>query len=190
MADFTDLLSDLFGNLSGSNAADAANAAARDQVAFSQEALELLRGDLQPFRDLVSNRQIRDVSNFASSPTAQAGFLRDSPLFAGLSNQITEDVFNAQSAGGALGSSGTDEILANQLLQTGNALINQQANRALPLINSAQASAAQQGAGGAELLTGIGNAQAGGAIGAQNAQSAGQENLISTISTIASLFNR
>lgn len=187
-ADFTDLLSDFFGGLSGKTQSEAAAEAARQQVAFSQEALGFLRGDLEPFRDILSDQQIQDASTFASDPGAQAGFLRDSPLFANIKEGITQDVFNAQSAGGALGSTGTDEILANQFLSAGNALINQQANRANPLINAAQASAAQSGVGSASLLTGIGNATAAGQIGSANADARGQENAIQALSTIASLF--
>jgi len=176
------------GAFSGQSAADAANAAAGQQIEFSEEALEALRGDLEPFRNLLSTDQIQGISTFASDPSQQASFLEQSPLFAGMKEDIRQDVFNQQSAGGALGSSGTDEILANRFLQAGNSIINQQANRALPLLNSAQASAAQSGSGGAELLTGIGNALAGGRIGAANANAQGQENITGALSSIAGLF--
>lgn len=186
---FSDLVSGFWGSLSGSNAADAAAAAAADQVAFSNEAMDLLREDLGPFRDLLSGQQIGGISQFASDPETQARFLETNPLFAGMKDRIREDVFNAQSAGGALGSTGTDEMLSSKFLEAGNALVNQQANRALPLLNAGQASAAQAGVGSAELLTGIGNALAGGQIGAANANAQGQENAIAALSTIAGLFN-
>jgi len=177
-------LSDFFGDLTGSNAADAANIASQMQIDFSQEALDILRQDLDPFRTLLSGEQLQGVSNLATSPEAQASFLDTNPLFQDMSSQIREDVFNQQSAAGALGSSGTDEILASQLLQTGNALIDQQLNRSLPLIQTAQGSAAQQAGGEIDLLTGIGNALAGGQIGQANANAAGQQNIISAISAL------
>lgn len=188
MGSATDFLEGFFGALTGKDAAEAAAEASQQQVAFSNEALDLLRGDLQPFREIIPSDDIRRISSFASDPRAQSQFLKRSPLFENMTQGIVQDVFKRQSAGGALGSSGTEEILANTILQAGNALVNQQANRALPLINTAQASAAQSGVGGAELLTGIGNALAGGQIGSSNARAQGQENTISALSTIASLF--
>lgn len=181
---FTDLLSGLLGDVTGKNQAEAAAEAARQQVAFSNEALDLLRSDLAPFRNILSPNQLQDASQFTSDPFAQAGFLEKSPLFSGIKEDITQDTFNRQSAGGALGSSGTDEMLASQFLSAGNALINQQANRVNPFINVGQASAAQSGIGGADLLTGIGNAISGGQIGGQNARAAGTENIISSIAAL------
>jgi hypothetical protein len=98
-----------------------------------------------------------------------------------------------QRSGGALA---TGQDLLNQqigrqgnIFATGQNVVDQQLNRQLPLLNIGQASAAQVGAGGSELLTGIGNAQAAGGIGAANSLAQGSQNVAGLATTIASLFS-
>ena len=254
---------------SGQAGAEAAREGSAAQVAASREALDLLRGDLDPFKQLGIN-QIDGVSALASDPatqealrratpgyanlqalatdpaaqqrareatpgfsefqalstdpTTQINFLQNNPLLSSLMDQSRKDIFANQAARGKLGGSGTEELLQSRFLEQGNNLINQQLarsgsaltagqdilnqqigregnvfatgqdvinqqlNRQLPLLNMGQASAAQVGAGGAELLTGMGNAQAAGGIGAANALAQGSQNVVGLGGTLYSLF--
>lgn len=161
--------------LFGQTGAVAAARGAEQQTSFSRQALDLLRGNLAPFREV--GVQAGAQAQALADPTGQAQFLAQSPLFANLSEQRARDIFASQASKGKLESGGTAEEVQSQIIQLGDQLINQQVNRLLPLVNLGQASAARQGAGSVDLLTGIGNAQAAGQIGAQNSLSQGAGNM-------------
>ena len=178
---------DLVKGVTGETAADAAKKGSAQQVAASERALELLRSDLQPFRDLGVS-QIEGVQSLSSDPQAQIDFLQNNPLFQGLSDEATRQTNALAASQGKLAGGGTKAELQNQIMLQGNNLINQQLNRQLPLLNMGQNSAAQQGAGSSQLITGIGNAQAAGTIGAGNAMAGGAGNILGAASGIAGLF--
>ena len=180
---------DLVKGFTGETAADAAKKGSAQQVAASERALAQLRGDLDPFKQLGLD-QIQGVQSLASDPQAQMDFLQSNPLFQGLADESARQVFGNKAAQGKLASGGTQAELQNQIMLQGNDLINQQLNRQLPLLNMGQNSAAQQGAGSANLITGIGNAQAAGTIGAGNASASGIDNIIGAASGIAGLFKK
>lgn len=144
----------------GGDVADAASQGADAQVAASERALALLRGDLQPFRELGVS-QIEGVQSLASDPAAQLAllqgnqnfqqlqdlstdsqaqvdFLSNNPLFESLREQSRKDIFANQAARGKLGSTGTEETLQNRFLELGNDLINQQINRTQGTISTGQ----------------------------------------------------
>jgi len=173
----------------GRAGADAALAGAKIQEDVSRDALELLRSDLAPFREGFGEADLQRLRLLATDPGAQAELLRDNPLFQSLKNKSREDIFRGQSASGRLGGSGTDQRLQSSFLSLGNDFINQQINRQLPLLNAAQASAAQAATGSSNLLTGIGNAQAAGGIGAQNALAQGQQNMATAATGLMALFS-
>lgn len=258
------------GDLTGDNAAAAAEEGAATQVAAAKEALALLRGDLDPFKQLgirqiegaqtlaadplaqqalqaqtpgfsqfqqlssdpLAQQALREAtpgfsefSNLATDPNAQLNFLQNNPLFASLQDQSRKDIFANQAARGKLSGSGTEELLQNRFLEQGNQLINQQLqrqssalgtgqdilnqqlarqggsisagqdlinqqlNRQLPLLNIGQASAAQVGAGGVDLLTGAANAQSAGQIAAANAQAQGTQNVAAGAGALLALFS-
>lgn len=176
------LASGFFG-LSGAQAASEGSLA---QTQASQEAIRLLRENLSPFVGL--GEAAGAEAQRLTDPAQQAEFLANSPLFANLSDQAAKDIFASQAAKGKLGSGGTAAGVQSSILQIGNDLINQQINRQLPLINIGQASAARQGAGTVDLLTGLGNAQAAGFIGAQNSLAQGSQNALQLASIIGSQF--
>ena len=215
-------------HFAGVGTAAAAEKGAEAQVAASREALALLRGDLDPFRQLgvdqiegaaalASDRDVQQallaqdpnfqqLQSLSTDPNAQVSFLQDNVLFDSLRESASSDIFANQAARGKLGSTGTEEALQSSFLKIGSDLINQQIrrtqgaiagregiineqlNRQLPLLNLGQASAAQVGAGSSELLTGIGNAEAAGGVGAANAQAAGASNIAGLAATAIPLI--
>jgi len=206
-----DVFKDTIDDFTGKTASDAAKSGAKTQSKAAvkaaqieadagERALALLRGDLEPFREGFGAEQIAGLSGLASDPSQQAAFLQNNPFFEQLKGDIRESTFRTQSAGGDLGGSGTDEIISNQFLRAGSDLINQQINRQLPLLQSAQNAAAQSGTQGAQIIGNVGAAQAGGVTGAANARAAGligsanaraqgTQNIISTGLGVAGLFS-
>lgn len=202
---------------SGQAGAEAAREGAASQAQASREGLALLRGDLDPFRQLGAEQiagaqalasdpnaqqallqaspEFQQLQSLSTDPQSQINFLQDNPLFSSLREQASADIFANQAARGKLGSTGTEEALQSSFLQLGSDLINQQIgrtqgaitsgqglineqlNRQLPLLNIGQASAAQTGVSSLDALTGIGNVQAAGGIGAANAQAQGAQNI-------------
>lgn len=215
-------LSDFVGGITGSSAAGAATrggqqlsqaaldaATAREggitagltaQEGLGREGLDILTGGLKPFMLEGGDPFVSNLRGLSSDPSQQVDFLQGNPLFNALRGQAREDTFRTQSASGTLGGSGTDEILENRFLSIGNDLINQQINRQLPLLQSAQQAGTAFGTGGANILQnlgqsqllgqqGIGEAQAGGLeqsaqalatgrIGAANARAGGVQNIL------------
>ena len=170
---------DIIPGVTGETAADAALAGSQSQIDFARDAMATLRGDLEPFRNLLSDNQLQDLSHLATDPFAQQEFLTTNPLL----EQLRGDVKGASFRTGEGGFS-TDQALDKVISQNSNDLINQQINRQLPLLAAAQSSAAQQGLGSSNLLTQAGNSAAAGAIGAANAEAQGSANLLGLISTL------
>jgi len=129
--------------------------------------------NLSPFANQFGQEDIAGLNALATDSQTQMNFLQNNPLFEALKNQSREATFRTQSAGGALGSSGTDLALQNAFLSQGNSLIDQQINRQMPLLAGAQNASNQLGVGGANLLTQIANAQAGGIEGSAGALAQG-----------------
>lgn len=167
----------------------AAKKAAALQAESGRTALEELQagkeqglGFLQPFQQL--GQQGLDQANFLTDPKAQFDFLQNNPLFQmGLDNANTQTNQMA-AARGRLSSGDTLQQLNNNALLTASPLIANQQNSIQNLLgmglNTAQ-SQANTALGSASQLantqTQLGNAQAGGIIGQQNAQTANQQNL-------------
>ena len=178
----TGIASSFFG-LSG---AQAASQGAQDQAAADLLALNVIRNNLSPFVNLGG-----DAAQQAQSlidPNAQVDFLANNPVFQNLGERQVRETLASAASRGKLGAGGTAADIQSGLINLGNQLINQQFNRLNPLISMGQASAARQGAGSVNLLTGIGNAQAAGLIGAQNSLSQGSANAVQLGTTLASLF--
>lgn len=206
---------------------EATKEAAQTQIDFSRKALGLLRDDLAPFKDILSDKQIADLGNLATRQDAQTAFLDDNALLDQIRKDVTGASFRgdqgesldildlaAPSQGGqptnrrtggikgekspqeVFNSSGkntniptgasTQDIISKVFLGAGNDLINQQINRQLPMLNTAQNSAAQVATGSTNLLTGAGNSAAAGTIGAANQKAGNTQNLIGLIATLFS----
>jgi len=201
----------------GGDTAEETEAAAQNQIDSSREALGLLRGDLAPFKDILSGDQLSDLSQLSTNQGAQTRFLNDNALLDQIRGDVNEASFRSDSVASQLDKSGrktggvrgvpgqdgfttplnigqssgasTNDMIDKIFLRAGNDLINQQINRQLPLLSTGQNSAAQAATGSANLLTGAGNAAAAGTIGAANAQQQGAQNTVGLVSTIASLFS-
>ncbi len=198
-------ISDFVGGITGSSAAGAAtkggaqlSAAALEgaglreegilsgltaQEGFGREGLDILRGELSPFKGAFGADQISNLTGLATDPNQQLDFLQNNPLFDALRDQARQSTFATQSAGGALGGSGTDEILQNQFLSLGNSLIDQQINRQLPIFGAAQNAATTIGTGGANIFQNLGQSQLFGQQAIGEAQAGGVENSAQALAT-------
>jgi hypothetical protein len=168
------------------NAADAQLKSTREAIEFQEETRDLAREDLAPFRD-AGESALPQLQNLVNNPQAQLDFVQNNPFFDALTKQSTDTLLNNQAARGKVGSGGTAEALQNSLLLLGQDLVNNQINNSFNLANLGQSSAAGQantalstGASIADLTTQGGNAQAAGIIGAQNAKTNANNNLINT----------
>ena len=179
------LVSSVIGGFTGSGAAGAAKAGAdilskaslkggKLRAKGGEQAFDFLNEQLSPFASAFGGEDIAGLNALATDPNAQVDFLSNNPLFEALKNQSRESTFRTQSAGGALGSSGTDEILQNAFLAQGNDLINQQINRQLPLFQSAQNASTNLGNQGGSLLQSIQNSLANGIEGSAQARATGK----------------
>lgn len=162
----------------------------------ARQGFDFLNEQLSPFASAFGSEDIASLNALATDPQSQVDFLANNPLFEALKDQSREATFRTQSAGGALGSSGTDEILQNAFLTRGNELINQQINRQFPLFQSAQNASTNLGTQGSSLLQSIKNALAAGEegsaqalatgqIGAANARAKGVENILGGIGSVS-----
>jgi hypothetical protein len=208
------LIRDVVGGITGSTAASAASrggkqlskaalAAAQTRASGGRDAFDFLTNKLDPFIG-TTPADFEGLTNLASNPQAQVDFLTNNPLFDALRGDAREATFRTQSAGGMLGSSGTDEILQNKFLTMGNDLINQQINREsavrMPLLQASQSAATNVASGGSDLLMAIkealakgdedsAQALATGRIGAANAKAQGAENIIGIGGKILGAFS-
>ncbi len=158
----------------GGDAADAAIEAGEIQQQAAQQASTLF----DPFQQL--GQQGLQQAQFLTDPNAQFDFLQSNPLF-----QMGLDNANAQTsrsaaASGRLSGTDTQQQFFNNSLLAASPLIGQQQQQINNLLGFGLNTAGQQG----NLLTGGAAAQAGGVIGAANADSQGINNLLNIGSTI------
>lgn len=153
--------------------ADAINRSQQIQTEAGQEALETLRADLAPFTRVgteAANLLLGSVLEPGGMQTTAQDVLSD-PFFQALSEQQTQDTLAQRAALGLAGSGGTQDILQRNLLQLGEGFRQQRQNEALARQQTrfnqlmgatqiGQASAAQTGLTGANILTDIGTIQA------------------------------
>lgn len=84
------------GGLLGGDAADATAAAAQSQMDSSRRALGLLREDLAPFKDILSDRQLSDLSMLSTDVGAQTSFLSDNALLDKIRGDVKGASFREQ----------------------------------------------------------------------------------------------
>lgn len=158
----------------GGDAADAALSAAGIQAAAGREASALF----DPFQVLGTSGI--EQAGFLTDPQQQFDLVRQNPFFdLGLENlnQQTQRSALAQGRGGATDTN--QQLLLNPLLAA-QPLIQQQKGSILDLLNIGQQTASAQG----NLRTGIGAAEAGGTVGAANAQQQGVGNLLNILAAV------
>lgn len=152
----------------GGDAADAALDAAALQATAGGQAKALF----DPFQVLGTSGI--EQAGFLTDPQQQFDFLQSNPLFnLGLEN-LNQQTQRSAAASGRLGATDTNQQLINNALLAASPLIGQQKQSIGDLLNVGQQTASAQG----NLLTGIGAAQAGGLVGAANAQQQGIGNIL------------
>lgn len=91
--------------------------AAESQIDFSRKALDLLRSDLQPFKDILSPDQLRDLSSLATDEVSQINFLQDNAFLDTIREKVKESSFRPDSqsnrARSTLGSMGSGTAIGS-----------------------------------------------------------------------------
>lgn len=204
--------------ISGKTGADAALAGAEMQVAAGERAVDVLRGDLAPYREsggfglsglqgMLNAPQTleSEVGRFALDPN-----VLQSPFYKALQDDATRNTMAQAAAAGRGGAGGTQANIARQSLLLGqqfgqqdlqnrmaaqqqrfNQLMGLQQNRFNQFGTLAQLgenAAARSGTGSADLFTQIGNAQAAGGIGAAQSYGQGAQNIAGIATAIGSMF--
>ena len=138
---------------------------------------------LDPFAQL--GQQGLDQAGFLTDPTAQFDFLQGNPLFQASLENANRVTQQSAASRGRLSSGDTAMDLSRNFLLAAQPLIGQQKQSITGLINAGLDVAGQQGgiltgtaADVANLQTGGAAAQAGGIVGAENARSAGLQNIL------------
>lgn len=177
-------------SITGSGAADAAEAGSQRQQASTREAIAATqaaaeRGQefLQPFSQI--GQQGLDQAGFLTDPQQQFEFLQNNPLFSLALEQAQTGTQKLAAARGRLSAGDTFEQLSQNVLLSASPLIGEQKRSIAGLLDFGRGIAGQQanveiGAGSqiSPLLQDIGNIQAAGGIGVANARAAGTSNLI------------
>ena len=186
-------IGDTIGGIFGGGQEDAAGEAAQAQVASTREAIaaqeraaELGQTRLAPFQPII-DRSIAG-SSFLADPQAQFDFLQSNPLFDLALQNANQQTQQQAAAQGRLSAGDTLQQLSQNVLLSSQPLIDRQRQDVSNLLNLGTGIARTQanvdiGAGSAvaPLLQDVGAAQAGGIIGAANAQAQGTQNLLGGI---------
>lgn len=176
-------------DITGENQARAAQSGAAAQERLGREAIDLqrenaaqIREDLDPFRQFGVGLLGQAEQLFGGNAGEQ---IINDPVFQALSGEARRQIESRQAARGRTFIPETDQALQDSFLRTGSQLLGQRQGNLLQALGLGQSSAAQQAAGGtqaagniANLLTQIGNAQAGGLTAAAGARAAGTGNLL------------
>lgn len=172
-----DTAGDLVGSITGSgDVADASREGAQIQASAAREAMDLLRGDLEPFRE--AGQQGLDLLSFLTDQSQRTDFLGNNAIYnAGVEN-LNQATMNNRAARGKLGSGGTLDALQQNAMIAGLPLLDRQDNSIMNLVNLGQNSAALSGSSSANLLTQAGNAQAAGLVGGANADAQGRSQFL------------
>jgi hypothetical protein len=220
---------DIFGSITGKDAADAAEAGAASQERLGREGIQQqerffnqLMQSLAPFMEFgagnidqlqsqLGSNPFMDRFEQLSNPGQQLDFVNNNPFFGGLRDQAVNSLFNNQAARGKVGSGGTAEALQQSFLNLGTGLVDRELgnltqgsnmrqsgiNNLFNSVNLGQNAAAGVGQAGQQtgnqisnLLTGIGNSQAAGGIGAANARQQGFNNLLNLGGSALALSDR
>ncbi|MCZ6897639.1 MAG: tail fiber domain-containing protein [Betaproteobacteria bacterium] len=186
-------ISDLFG---GDDAAQAALQAAEIQGESVEQAIGFQTGAtesaLGEFGDVRAD--LEGIRNLITDPTAQRDFITDNPFFNALAEDAQRRIFSNQAARGKLGSGETALALQNSILLLGDELLGTNINRRFGLADrsgrlaTSRAGITQLGAGSiTDLITGGGNVEAAGIIGAAEAEASALNTGINTALGIGAL---
>lgn len=166
--------------ITGKTGADAAKSGSKAQVAqseaaieFARESLRTVRGDLAPFREAGAGA-IPLLTGAIDDPSSR---VLQNPFFQALASDQEQRLLASQAARGKVGAGETGDQLTRNLLLLGNQFAQQDVGNLFNLATLGANAAAQTGTATQQtsgqvgnLLTGIGNAQAAGLVGAANSQ--------------------
>ena len=203
MSFIEDTVTGLFGGITGSDAADAAEesaaqqaAAATEAIGFQRETRDLARADLAPFLQFGAG-QIPQAESLLFDPQAQFDFVQNNPFAQQAIQQGQQSILNLASARGRTTAGDTQQSLSQNLLLSGLPFLQNQQQNLLSSIQLGQAAGAgtaagtlQTGASIADLITGRGASLAAGTVGASNARQQGINNLIDIAGTAAAFSDR
>lgn len=165
-------------------AAGVQSGAAGQAITAQEEGRDVARADLEPFSQ-AGREALSGLSGLITDPSQQLSFIQDNPFFQSLVDESTNRLFANKAATGKVGSGGTAEALQNSLLLLGTDLLNQNIGQRQNLaglgLNAATGQAnVTQGATAniSNLITGRGNVEAAGIVGASNAINQGRGDLI------------
>ncbi len=176
---------------------DASERAARVQqqeigaaIDKQDQALEVVREKLTPFFE-EGKTAITGLGSLVSDPQDQADFISDNPFFELMADRARGDLLSNQAARGKVGSGDTAEALQNSLMLIGSDILRQNIaerqglgglglNAATNLSQFTQTGASNIG----NLLTSRGAVSAAGIMGASEAQTAREQNLLNTLGEI------
>lgn len=153
-------------DLTGGGAVDAAAEASRIQTAAGREGIDVIRGDLAPFRETGTEAVNMLLQNILNPQGQDPNEIINNPFFQALSQEQDRNTLAQRASLGLAGSGGTQDALKRNILQLGNTfqqqnLANQQA-RFAQLFNVAgmgQNAAAMTGTQTSNILQNIANSQ-------------------------------
>ena len=177
---------------SGVDSRRAAGKAADEQRESGERALDFIRGDLGPFRESgIANLPIaQEAANQAQNISLQTPQQTiNNPFFQAVANDQAQNLIGQRAALGLGGSSGTRDALIKNRLLLGNQFQQQDLqnqisvnaarfNPAFQLAQQGANAAAQTGTQSAGIAQGIGNVNAAGIVGQQNAITGTLQNLL------------
>jgi len=133
---------------------------AEESIQFQREALEAIRGDLQPFKDAgegqinnllntiqslpetsnleTSDSQFQALSDF-STPGAQEEFLKNDPILRYATDEATRGINSATAATGKAGSGGAAKLLQSTIMGLAQDRINNRANELTNVLDGSNA---------------------------------------------------
>ena len=133
----------LLASQSADKAADKQIEAADRATQIQQDAADLVRSDLQPFRE-AGEGALSQLSGLVTDPNQQKKFIENNPFFEALAGKAQQGIMQNAAARGKVGSGGTAEALQNSLVLLGSDLLNQRVAQTQNLAGLGQSAAAQQ----------------------------------------------
>jgi hypothetical protein len=191
-----DLGRSIVDQVTGQNAKDAAREAAAVQkeaglaaIEEARAARETARTDLMPYAQF-GQQQLPALSSILN-PQGQVDYLQNNPIFKASLANMNEQVLNNAAVRGRLNAGDTRQRFLENFQASALPLLSYQTNSLFNAANLGRSSAAGQGANGLNAsqvigsnITGIGNANAAGIVGVQNARNQATKDILGGITSI------
>ncbi len=191
-----DLGRSIVDQVTGQNAKDAAREAAAVQkeaglaaIEEARAARETARTDLMPYAQF-GQQQLPALSSILN-PQGQVDYLQNNPIFKASLANMNEQVLNNAAVRGRLNAGDTRQRFLENFQASALPLLSYQTNSLFNAANLGQSSAAGQAANGLNAsqvigsnITGVGNANAAGIVGVQNARNQATKDILGGITSI------